>query len=102
MTLPLYKVDEGDDIELKCHSFGEVKWYYREGNEVKWYYSKGNKVPIALPTSGKVYKLNIVTTGDKGYYICYGKYPFNAGSFLSRIFLEVFCMFVNIILSVVS
>ena len=91
MTQPLYKVDEGDVIELKCNSYGEVKWYY----------SGGNDEIIAIPTSGKILKLNPATLGNAGNYICYGSYPLQY-PFLSRTTLEVFSTFVNnIFISVV-
>ena len=90
------KVDVGTDTKFTCNSGGPIIWYY----------SDTKNEPIALPTSQKELKLTSVRFESAGYYICYGQYRFDLfgminefGMFLSRSTLEVFRMFVNVIMS---
>ena len=98
MIEPIYnEVNVGDNTTFTCNSIGEVTWYY----------SGKNEEPIALHITKKELKLTSVTFKSAGYYFCYGHYPYFKnvdrmenpyGMFLSRSTLEVFCMFVNVIM----
>ena len=93
-------MDVGDDTTFTCNSIGEI---------IIWFYSGKNEEPIALPIAHRELKLTSVTLENAGYYFCYGQYPYYVdvatmgmtqfGTFLSRSTLEVFRMFVNVIMS---